>query len=197
LRLDGGSPFSLSRSRARLSSTSQIASFRQLDHRLITGEVAAVLGDLAQLVARSLDAVGRVYDAPEHRPGRSKPNLLKRSRVDSSRGESCRLAGATTTPTGIPWPSVITERLVPCLPRSTGEGPAAWPPQGALTMQPSTHRSPLAQADDLVVGLQSSLPAGGEHPGGDPLTRVCVGWWPPSTWSRRPSHRPLPAPGPG
>ena len=31
---------------------------QQLDHRLIGGEVAAVLGDLAQLVARSLDAVG-------------------------------------------------------------------------------------------------------------------------------------------
>ena len=58
LRLDAGSPFSLSRSRARLSSMSQIASFRPLDHRLIGGEVAAVLGNLAQLVARSLDRVG-------------------------------------------------------------------------------------------------------------------------------------------
>ena len=37
---------------------SQIASFRQLDHRLIGGEVAAVLGNLAQLVTRSLDRVG-------------------------------------------------------------------------------------------------------------------------------------------
>ena len=46
---------------------SQIASFRQLDHRLITGEVAAVLGDLAQLVVQRLNTVGRVYDAPEHR----------------------------------------------------------------------------------------------------------------------------------
>ena len=31
---------------------------QQLDHRLITGEVAAVLGDLAQLVVQRLDAVG-------------------------------------------------------------------------------------------------------------------------------------------
>ena len=59
LRLDGGSPFSLSRSRARLSTGVADRQPQQLDHRLITGEVAAVLGDLAQLVARSLDAVGR------------------------------------------------------------------------------------------------------------------------------------------
>ena len=41
--------------------------FASSGHRLITGEVAAVLGDLAQLVVQRLDAVGRVYDAPEHR----------------------------------------------------------------------------------------------------------------------------------
>ena len=31
------------------------------------GKWPRFIGDLAQLVARSLDAVGRVYDAPEHR----------------------------------------------------------------------------------------------------------------------------------
>src|SRR4051812_22773340 len=41
----------------------------------------------------------------------------------------------------MPAPSVTTERLSPCLPRSTGERPAASPPPGALVMQPSTARS--------------------------------------------------------
>ena len=36
----------------------QIASFRQLDRCLVGGEVTPVPGDLAQLVARSLDRVG-------------------------------------------------------------------------------------------------------------------------------------------
>jgi len=34
---------------------------QQLDHRLIGGEVATVLGDLAQLVVQRLDAVGRLF----------------------------------------------------------------------------------------------------------------------------------------
>ena len=122
--------------------------------------------------------------------GRSKPNLPRHSRVGASKGESCRLAGATCTPTGMPCPSTMTERLVPCLPRSTGEGPAAWPPQGALTMQPSNAQVLQPQADDLVIGIQGRLLQGGEHSRGDPLTRVCVGWWPLSRWSQRPSRRP-------
>ena len=67
LRLDAGSPFSLSRSRARLSTGVADRQPQQLDHRLIGGEVAAVLGDLAQLVVQRLDAVGGVDDTPEHR----------------------------------------------------------------------------------------------------------------------------------
>jgi hypothetical protein len=50
--------------------------------------------------------------------GRSNPNLPSFSSVGRSRGESCRLAGATTQPNGIPWPSVNTDRLVPCFPRT-------------------------------------------------------------------------------
>jgi len=46
-----------------------------------------------------------------------------RRMVDSNRGESCRLAPAVTRATGMPRPSVTTERLVPCLPRSTRDRP--------------------------------------------------------------------------
>lgn len=55
--------------------------------------------------------------------------------------ESWRLVPAITQPRGIPARSTIGARLVPCLPRSTGDLPAASPPQGALTRQPSTLRS--------------------------------------------------------
>lgn len=75
------------------------------------------------------------------RSGRSEPNLDRRSRVGASSGESWRLAPATTHPTGMPLPLTISERLVPCLARSTGLEPAACPPHGASTTHPSTHRS--------------------------------------------------------
>ena len=45
---------------------------------------------------------------------------------------------AATVPTGMPCASVTVERFSPCLRRSAGLGPAVWPPQGALVMQPST-----------------------------------------------------------
>ena len=56
-------------------------------------------------------------------------------------GESCRLAGAAIAPSGMPCASTTVERLMPCLPRSTGLLPATSPPHGALVMQPSTARS--------------------------------------------------------
>ena len=59
LHLEGGSPFSLSRSRARLSTGVTDRQPQQLDHRLIergSGRGSSVI--LAQLVDRSLDRVG-------------------------------------------------------------------------------------------------------------------------------------------
>src|SRR5512144_3218671 len=69
-------------------------------------------------------------------PGRQNPNRPSFSKVGRRSGESCRFAGATTQPSGIPEPSVSSDRFVPCLPRSTGDFPATSPPQGALTMHP-------------------------------------------------------------
>jgi len=60
------------------------------------------------------------------------------SKVAASNPSSRWLAGAGTTANGIPVASVASERLRPCLRRSTGLGPATWPPQGALVMPPST-----------------------------------------------------------
>src|SRR3954452_15305003 len=91
------------------------------------------------------------------------------SRVGRSSGESLRCAPATTQPIGIPAASTSRERLVPCLPRSTGDPPAASPPHGALTMQPSTVTVTEVEADDAVVGLQGDLLEPFEDPGGDPL----------------------------
>jgi hypothetical protein len=42
---------------------------------------------------------------------------------------------------GMPPPSTSSERFMPCLRRSTGDGPATSPPPGALVMQPSTAMS--------------------------------------------------------
>jgi len=56
--------------------------------------------------------------------------------VDSNRGESCRLAPAATRATGMPRPSVTTERLVPCLPRSTGDRPEKFSSAGRFGDRP-------------------------------------------------------------
>jgi hypothetical protein len=50
----------------------------------------------------------------------------------------CWLAGAGRAARGMPPASTATEGCSPCLRRSTGLGPAVWPPQGALVVQPST-----------------------------------------------------------
>src|SRR5262245_55162829 len=57
--------------------------------------------------------------------------------VGASSGASWRLATAATSPSGIPAPSVATERLRPCLSRFTGEqlwgvatsGQSVWAPK--------------------------------------------------------------------
>src|SRR3954454_13253456 len=91
------------------------------------------------------------------------------SSVGRSRGEALRCAPAPTQPIGIPVASTSRERLVPCLPRSTGDLPAASPPQGALTMQPSTVISPRSSPTRRVVGLQRDVLEPIEDPGLDPL----------------------------
>ena len=48
--------------------------------------------------------------------------------------------GPPRWPAARPPASAATERFSPCLRRSTGLGPATWPPQGALVVHPSTAR---------------------------------------------------------
>ena len=58
-------------------------------------------------------------------------------KVSSNKGESWRLAGAATAPSGIPPESTTTERLRPRFPpiyRASSRHDS--PPQGALVMQP-------------------------------------------------------------
>jgi hypothetical protein len=57
------------------------------------------------------------------------------SRVAANSPSSRWLAGVGTAASGMPSASTATERLRPCLRRSTGLGPAVWPPQGALVVQ--------------------------------------------------------------
>lgn len=101
-------------------------------------------------------------DDPAHiasaTPSRAGRPASKHSKPPRTRGDQCR----TTPRTGQllqrrpqqrravavgrsghaaqrdPRPSVSKDLLVPCFPRSTGDRPAACPPQGALTRQPST-----------------------------------------------------------
>ena len=73
------------------------------------------------------------------------------------------------TPMGMPWPSTASERSVPCFPLSTEDRPATCPPQGALTMQPSTHMRVGPGAHHLVVCSQCGALQGGEDACGDPI----------------------------
>jgi hypothetical protein len=52
--------------------------------------------------------------------------------VDVAAGGVLVVGGAATAPSGMPSASTTTERLPPYLARSTGLGPAVWPPQGVL-----------------------------------------------------------------
>ena len=53
---------------------------------------------------------------------------------------ACRAGGRRPAPgpAGCQSPSTISDRFLPCLPRSTGDGPATSPSPGALVMHPST-----------------------------------------------------------
>ena len=76
----------------------------------------------------------------DRRPLGQHPNHADGVQVAASSPSSRRLAGAGTAPSGMPPASVRIERFRPCLRRSTGLGPAVWPPQGALVVHPSTAR---------------------------------------------------------
>ena len=103
------------------------------------------------------------------RSGRSNPNRPSLASVGASSGESWRLAPATWHPIGVPEASTISERFVPCLERSTGDFPAAWPPQRGFDDAPVDNDVVELEADDLVVGLEAQVLQAGEDASGDPL----------------------------
>jgi hypothetical protein len=69
----------------------------------------------------------------------------------------------------MPPPSTRRERLVPCFLRSTGEGPAASPPQGAFNDAPVDEEVLQVQADHLLIPVQAELFELAEHFGVDPF----------------------------
>jgi hypothetical protein len=73
-----------------------------------------------------------------HRPGGQRADHRDGAKVAASNPASRWLAGAGSAASGMPPASTATERFNPCLRRSTELGPATWPPQGALVVQPST-----------------------------------------------------------
>jgi len=71
---------------------------------------------------------------------------------------SCRLAPATTTPTGTPAASHISERFTPSLPRSVGLGPVFSPAERGLGHR-TVHAQPSPiQALQFVIDFQTTLP---------------------------------------
>ena len=58
---------------------------------------------------------------------------------------------------------------MPCLERSTGDFPAAWPPQRGFDDAPVDNDVVELEADDLVVGLEAQVLQAGEDASGDPL----------------------------
>ena len=74
-------------------------------------------------------------------------------RVGASSGESCRFAPAEAMPSGMPYPSLATERFSPPLRRSTGKARRARrrraPWSGIIDRDIAQF-----QADDLVIGAQ-------------------------------------------
>ena len=72
--------------------------------------------------------------------------------------KSFLLAPATHRPTGTPLASVRSERLVPCLPRSTGLAPVFFPGQGRLGHGPIHGQPAPVDAVERVVLGQARLP---------------------------------------
>src|SRR5436309_9909536 len=78
---------------------------------------------------------------------------------------SLRLAPSITTLSGMPLPSVSTERLTPRLPRSVGLRPVFFPTQRRLSHRPVESQPSPVDAAERVVGQQAVAPECLEHPG--------------------------------
>src|SRR3954451_6990845 len=102
----------------------------------------------------------------------SGPRSWSRSRVGPSSGESCRLAPASTRPSGMPWPSTSTERLRPCLRRSTGGRAGALPAAGGVGDAPVDSDVVERLSDDAVVVVAGDAGQPGEQPEADPFVEV-------------------------
>ena len=94
-----------------------------------------------QLLAGEIGVVAGVeVEAPPYGQSSQRVSTTP-SRVGARRGGSWLLAGALGAPKSMPKASTAVERLMSCLPVSTGLLPAFSPPQGALLMQQSTATS--------------------------------------------------------
>src|SRR4051794_1095412 len=78
---------------------------------------------------------------------------------------SLRFAPSMTTLSGMPLPSVSTERLTPRLPRSVGLRPVFSPTQRGLPHSPIECQPGPVDAAERVVGQQAVAPERLEHPG--------------------------------
>jgi hypothetical protein len=74
----------------------------------------------------------------------------------------------------MPWASVISERLPPCLPRSTGLGPATSPAQGRLGDAPIHAEVVEFKTEPTVVGGEGELVELFHDAGGDPLVAAAT-----------------------
>src|ERR1700761_9305352 len=101
-------------------------------------------------------------------PG-SGPTSSSLSSVAARSGESCRFAGASIRPSGMPFPSTMSDRFMPSLPRPGRAAARAFPAAGGLGDAPVDCQVLQDQADDPVVWLPRDLLQLAEDPGLDPL----------------------------
>src|SRR5512142_1586140 len=93
--------------------------------------------DVPPLAGLDRGLVSFMCDLPGHSPGGEPVAGFLRG-VPGVQGSRDRLRHR---PGGMPYPSVLLDRFMPCLPRSTGLRPAHSPPPGALVRHPSIARS--------------------------------------------------------
>src|ERR1700759_2650430 len=97
----------------------------------------------------------------------SGPMSSSLSSVAARSGESCRFAGASTRPSGMPFPSTMSDRFMPSLPRSTGLLPAHSPPPGGLGDAPADRE--LLQDQALTEAFN-----GAPGPPGTVIAVACI-----------------------
>jgi hypothetical protein len=117
---------------------------------------------------------GRIGQQPPAGPCTAVRVAAAVSRVAASKPSWRRLAGAGTAASGMPAASQATERLRPCLRRSTGLGPATWPPPGASVIQPSMARCSGSKPCSRVIGRQGELVELLGQARGDPLVAAAA-----------------------